>query len=168
MSTDLTDRGVQDRFWNQVTIAWDACWIWNLAHNTENYAVFNIARGHQMVAHRVAYIALRGPIPAGMVLDHRCRNRWCVNPFHLDVVTQRENILRGTSPASWHVHKRFCIHGHRYDAGNTYLRPGGGRACRTCKRISERRRRARRQVTRMPTETMTTTAAGGASSGQGA
>lgn len=76
---------------------------------------------------------LIGPIADGMTLDHLCRNPACVNPAHLEPVSQRENNLRApTSVTSINSAKTHCKHGHPYDAANTYHMPGGGRDCRKC------------------------------------
>ena len=86
------------------------------------------------VAHRVIYEALIGPVPEGLQLDHLCRNRACVNVNHLEPVTQRENIRRGSRPNQTH-----CKRGHEYTPENTYRRgSSGARQCRACQRRSDR------------------------------
>lgn len=65
-------------------------------------------------AHRVAWLKEKGPIPSNLVLDHLCRNRSCVNTNHLEVVTHRENILRGTGPSAWNAKKDHCKKGHPF------------------------------------------------------
>ena len=87
-------------------------------------------------AHRLVYQEFVGPIPEGLQLDHLCRNRECVNPAHLEVVTQRDNILRGSSPSAINARKTQCKRGHSLDPD---------RACRICQRI---RYRARTQTFR--------------------
>lgn len=84
------------RLWAQVDkTAPDGCWLWTGA--TKNgYGAVYAAAGRSEPAHRVAYQLLVGPIPGGLVLDHLCRDRRCVNPEHLDPVTHAVNILRGT------------------------------------------------------------------------
>ncbi len=69
------------------------CWIWQRAVHTNGYGHIWADNKHQR-AHRVYYERYRGAIPVGMVLDHLCRNKKCVNPYHLEVVTQKENIQR--------------------------------------------------------------------------
>ena len=70
------------------------CWIWVAQTNRNGYGRHKV-RGQLRMAHRSSYEAHVGPIPPGLVLDHRCRVRCCVNPHHLDPVTVRENTLRG-------------------------------------------------------------------------
>jgi hypothetical protein len=73
------------------------CWVWQLAVNGRGYGQARVEgrRDRQFPAHRVMYERHRGPIPAGLVIDHLCRNRRCVNPAHLEPVTGIENIRRG-------------------------------------------------------------------------
>jgi hypothetical protein len=81
-----------------------------------------------------------------MVIDHLCRNRRCVNPAHLDQVTQQENLLR--APATFqaiNAAKTACPQEHEYTPENTYLkrqsqgRSGFARVCRECERARRRR-----------------------------
>ena len=96
-------------------------------------------------AHRVAYVAHVGPIPEGKVIDHLCRVRHCVNPDHLEVVTQRENIMRSPiAIGAANAAKTHCPQGHEYTPENTYVQVGRGytgRLCRTCQ-LSRNKRRA--------------------------
>lgn len=89
--------------------------------------------GHTYYAHRYVYEQTVGPIPDGMVLDHLCRNRACVNTAHLEVVTQRENVLRGDTIPARNVVKTHCPHGHEYTPDNIYW-AAGHRRCATCVR----------------------------------
>lgn len=79
-------------------------------------------------AHRLVYSVLVGPIPDGLTLDHLCRNESCVNPEHLEPVTMRENLIRGTGFVAGNVRKTHCPQGHPYDV----LRRDGARGCRRC------------------------------------
>ena len=105
--------------------------MWTGSVNTLGYARLRV--GETMVAaQRLAYEALVGPVPKGMVLDHLCRVRHCVNPAHLEPVTQRENALRSGMPNAALSKRTHCTRGHAFDEANTYYRPDGGRRCRKC------------------------------------
>lgn len=96
-----------------------------------------------LLAHRVAYELMVGPIPEGLVIDHLCRNRGCVNPEHLRVCTAKENTLAGAAPNIMRYWLNTCIRGHDLnDPANVYVRRDTGhRQCRLCIRIRERGRR---------------------------
>lgn len=128
-----------DRFLAKIDDAEGGCWQWNAHRQTNGYAQFKIS-GRVRLAHRVAYETLRGPIPDGAVIDHLCRNRSCVNPAHLEPVTQQTNVLRGVGIAARRARQTHCVHGHPFTASNTYVAPGGNRRCRTCRRAQNRRR----------------------------
>ena len=113
------------------------CWIFMGAVAKNGYG-YLCTGTHQSVglAHRLAYEALVGPIPAGLHLDHKCRVRCCVNPEHLEPVSCRENVLRGVSPSAVHARKMHCDRGHPFDEKNTYtVSTTGQRKCRECRRV---------------------------------
>ena len=88
----------EQRFWRHVVRDPDTeCWEWTAARKANGYGSFAIGAGH-VYPHRFAYTMLVGPIPAGLDLDHPCRNRGCANPAHLEPVTRRTNVLRGRGP----------------------------------------------------------------------
>jgi hypothetical protein len=112
------------------------CWEWQRSLATHGYGY----AGH-VGAHRVFYEKAIGPIPEGLVIDHLCRNRGCVNPDHLEPVTVGENNRRGFGASGINARKTHCVRGHDLtDPGNIYTPPGGGRECRACRRIREARR----------------------------
>ena len=94
-------------------------------------------------AHVVAYELKHGPVPSGLVVDHKCNNTLCVNADHLKAVTQRENVLRSDSIQAHNARKTHCEHGHPLSGDNLYVRADGtGRACKRCRADREIKRRA--------------------------
>ena len=125
------------------------CWLWNGGSlSPSGYANerWGGGRNNRRMAHRIVYELLVGAIPPGLTLDHRCRVRTCCNPQHLRPCTIGENLLAPGSLTfqARNAAKVKCVNGHAFDTLNTYrrTRPGAGRACRTCKAESQRRRRA--------------------------
>lgn len=120
----------------------------NVPHRS-GYVYLVRARRH-VLAHRYFWEKTNGPIPEGLVIDHLCRNRACVNLEHLEVVTGRENCLRGIGPTAINALKTHCSrHGHPLSGANLILHPDGRRECRECQRESGRnhmRRRREREV----------------------
>ncbi len=113
------------------------CWEWTACITSTGYGRIWDGRRADW-AHRVVYVAIRGRIPTGLVLDHLCRVRHCVNPDHLEPVTDAENTSRGDCPdvtRERHRAKRWCKRGHPLFGNNLYRNPNGRRVCRTCRRI---------------------------------
>ena len=121
------------------------CWLWTGGKNQYGYGRFYVAAGQpQAVAHRAVYELHRGPVPAGLVLDHLCRVPACVNPDHLEPVSHAENLRRGaTKGGALYTPPTHCPHGHEYDESNTYWRRGAAgnmtRDCRACRNRSRPR-----------------------------
>lgn len=148
-------RAVADRVRESITIdPHTHCWIWTRARNVSGYGRMRVGAGADrrfVQAHRASYEAFVGPIPAGMQLDHLCRNRPCVNPEHLEPVSGAENTRRaGSSPkaarasANMRLAKTHCPKGHPYEGNNVITKRGGRRQCRACTVASTRRWRALR------------------------
>src|SRR4051812_32733455 len=95
------------------------CWEWQMSKTPGAYGqVWH--EGRMQVAHRVYYKVCVGPIPEGLVLDHLCRNPGCVNPDHLEPVTQRVNVMRGDAVTRINATKTHCVHGHELSGDNLY------------------------------------------------
>lgn len=126
-----------NQFWAKVVKGPD-CWEWTGTKLKTGYGIFD-----HRCAHRIAWELERGPIQRGLVIDHLCRNRSCVNPDHLEPVTQRQNLLRGDTFVARNAAKTHCQRGHEFTRENTYYAPkGGSRHCQTCRREYQRRRAA--------------------------
>lgn len=108
------------------------CWLWLGAKDPHGYGTFWVS-GRFVRAHRFAYQELTGPVAKGLYLDHLCRVRHCVNPDHLEPVTNRVNILRGQSLSAQRAAQTHCTYGHEFTPENTYIvQPRGQRRCRKC------------------------------------
>lgn len=111
------------------------CWEWSGTRIGGGYASMSVSDRTRYV-HRISYETFVGPIPQGTELDHLCRVRHCVNPEHLEPVSHRENVRRGTSGAvngARQKAKTHCPAGHPYAGANLYLAPSDGhRQCRAC------------------------------------
>lgn len=125
------------RLWSKVDRT-EGCWFWTGALSSDGYGHLKSEGGRVVVAHRMSYELLVGPIPEGLQLDHLCRVRRCVNPEHLEPVTNRENVHRGMK--GYH-NRTTCKHGHDItDPENVYTYPTTGiRNCRQCMRDQARK-----------------------------
>ena len=115
------------------------CWLWVGDKNWAGYGRFYL-RGKRYLAHRVSFRAAGNRLVDGLVLDHLCRVRNCVNPAHLEQVTYRENSVRGeTGQATGRKNAALthCKWGHPFSDENTYWAKGG-RGCVTCRRSASR------------------------------
>ena len=137
-------RSVAERFWTQVEFT-DTCWLWKagvFSGGRHRYPCFTDETHKSIGGHRWAYQFCIGPIPAGLQVDHLCRNTLCVNPDHLEAVTRTENIRRGTSPTAANARKTHCPRGHLLVPPNLVNLASGGRMCKTCKAAYSRAVRA--------------------------
>ena len=102
---------IVSRFEDKIIILEDTCWVWAASHSSTGYGSFRIS-GKTYNAHRLSYELYRGDIPSGLHLDRLCLNRSCVNPHHLEAVTQGENIRRGVRSrgvaCGHNSNKRIC------------------------------------------------------------
>ncbi len=125
------------------------CWLWvgMLSCQRKDRPMLNMRRGDRWIpeyAYRLAYEHFVGPIPDGLTIDHvrvRCAARpSCVNPDHLEPVTQAENVLRGDSFSAVNAKKTTCPRGHSFEADNLGITPNGRRFCRVCRRNRSNKR----------------------------
>jgi len=111
------------------------CWLWRGRTNHDGYGLL-WHNGKHCRAHRISYEMQCGQIPRGLVLDHLCRARNCINPSHLEAVTDRENVRRGlvADLTVKRVPITHCPAGHEYTPENSYFCRRGTRSCVTCRR----------------------------------
>lgn len=124
------------RIWSKTTQDGSGCWLYQGGLSNRGYAQV-WENGTNRLAHRVMYLAILGPIPDGLQLDHLCRVRHCVNPWHLEPVTARENVLRGVGITAEHARRTHCISGHLLD---------DSRRCKPCRARRQREYTARRNA----------------------
>ncbi len=122
------------RFYSKIKPLENGCWMWSGCLAKTGYGQFHIRDGLTGLSHRIAWeLHHRREIPDGLCLDHLCRVRSCVNPEHLELVTHRTNILRGTGASARVAKLTHCQRGHAFDLFNTYIRPKSGkRMCMEC------------------------------------
>ena len=109
----LFETTLPSRFWSKVYAAPSGCWLWMGGKVGEGYGQYWESSARPVrVAHRVSYEDLIGAIPTLLTLDHLCRVRNCVNPWHVEPVTQRENTLRGIGPSAKFARATHCVNGH--------------------------------------------------------
>lgn len=157
---EFGDDRLPDRFWKRVEIKdcgyITPCWVWLGAANNSGYGGFKY-HGFSTTAHRFSYIKIHGEIDSSLVVDHMCRVRICVNPNHLQAVTQKQNLSTAIGLGEkGMVHLRelnkirqartHCPKGHEFTEDNTYweLRKYGGKSrhCKACRNANVERLRA--------------------------
>lgn len=125
------------------------CWLWSGAIDKSGYGVFRL-EGKNKKAHRMSYHIFKEDIPEKLQVNHKCDVRCCVNPDHLWVGTQKENILDAVSKKRMAMQKvTHCPRGHELSGDNLILhkrrtRPNPGRECRICTNIMQKERRVGR------------------------
>ena len=126
---------------DHVTVDDHGCWLWGGYVLPNGYGTV-YWWGKKRLVHRLSYEALVGPIPEGLVIDHLCRTRRCLNPSHMEPVTRGENVLRGVGPTAMLARQTHCKNGHPLAGANLYM-ARNGRNCRICRASARRAFRER-------------------------
>jgi hypothetical protein len=140
------DPRLPGRFWSKVAVNDNnGCWEWNAATRSGGYGCFSVgtrAKQRLVSSHRYAYQQLIADVPAELECDHLCRNRRCVNPAHIEVVSHRVNSLRGDGAPARNAVKTHCVRGHELSGDNLKIviksdgkEPRFARQCVTCLRM---------------------------------
>lgn len=135
------------RFWSRVNKT-ESCWLWMRSLDDKGYGRFYNGKSMSF-AHILSYELVIGSVPSGLELDHLCRNVACCNPEHLEPVTHRENVLRGTGPTAIYARATHCVSGHPFSGDNLIVhvrKRGPERMCRICKNRRAREVRARKRA----------------------
>ncbi len=139
----LNKKTLKEYIQKRIEVQPNGCWNWVRALTTDGYPSAGINRKVYNM-HRISYRVYVGPIRKKMTIDHLCRNTKCMNPAHLEQVTNRVNILRGNCKSAVNARKTHCMRGHEFNKENTKIcKKGKGktaRACRTCLRAKDKRR----------------------------
>jgi hypothetical protein len=127
---------IEGRFYKKITVVQE-CWIWKASKLESGYGLFTDEYGKTITAHRWSFQHFHGVIPQGLVIDHICRNPSCVNPKHLQAISQSDNIKRSLLVKARSA-RTHCKNGHEFTPQNTrYVKGQRGRRCSTCAKLSK-------------------------------
>ena len=150
-----------ERFWSKVAKTDDGCWLWTAGGTKAGYGLFHPSTV-KVYAHRYSYVLANGPIPEGMVVRHDCDTPRCVNPAHLRLGTNADNVRdrvqRGRTTRKGAPSGSTCRRGHERNEANVYRRPDGKISCRVC-RVDRDRARGLKPANRLSDDEARTVAA---------
>lgn len=143
----LNGRAATNRRLPMFVVKENGCWEWSVLDRRTGYGALSLKHKKHR-AHVFCYKLFVGPIGFGMVLDHLCRNKLCINPDHLEPVTPKVNTLRGTSFSAKNSIKTHCPKGHPLSGENLWVSTNGRRRrhCRECGRVHHRKWLAQQRV----------------------
>lgn len=134
------------RFWPKVEKT-PTCWNWTASIRKDGYGRFRVNNNKMDQAHRVSLVLIKKKIPKGMWVDHICRNRSCVNPSHLRIVTPKQNSTENSN--GWgcvNASKKFCKRGHILEGENLMKSRLPTRKCRICNNINQNLLKKRKKI----------------------
>lgn len=130
------------QFWEKVDRT-SGCWLWAAGKNNQGYGVCFLD-GRRTYVHRLSWELHRGPIPSGLYVCHTCDTPLCLNPDHLFLGTQRDNMADASAKGRTRnqcMGVTHCKHGHEFTPENTGIDlKRNWRFCRICRRVADKRR----------------------------
>lgn len=134
-------RPLLERLLERRHITESGCWEYTGSTVMQGYGVtYDVNTKRYVKVCIYVYQRLIGSVPKGLILDHTCNNRACFNPAHLEPVTFKENVLRGSGPTAINARKTACHNGHPYVEGSFKYELGTvGRRCLICQRERNKR-----------------------------
>lgn len=143
----ISDKKRIEKIWRKIEASSaEGCWNWNGTKRKDGYGKLMID-GKFVRAHRFFYELIIGRIEEVKVVDHTCRNRSCVNPAHMEIVTRAENTRRGNGEVMNANRSNCCVKGHKRTRETICAklkRDGTAHiVCRICRNEAQRARNSR-------------------------